>query len=129
MKQWTVEEIQLLKNNLAHGTKQIFDVYQDTFGSARSYDSVQKRVKKLRDAYSVEDELSTNIDINHRLIMDYDTEMPEQNWLAQELFIPSPVSYTFRKQGKEDSRQWLRDRRLHERFRFGKRKYVFNQNG
>lgn len=55
MRLWTQEELTLLYENMALPTKNIFATYCDSFGYARSYDSIQKKVKALRD-FNLEEE-------------------------------------------------------------------------
>lgn len=55
MQYWTTEEIEFLKQRLELNTSDLFAAFQDEYGSGyRTYDSVQKKIKKLRDAFSDE---------------------------------------------------------------------------
>jgi len=57
MAQWEKEEVKSLADNIGLNTKEIYLKYCDTYGSdARSYDSIQKKVKKIREAYADEPE-------------------------------------------------------------------------
>lgn len=52
---WSEREIRFLAENLSSNTKEIYLKFCDKYGSAiRTYNSIQKKVKKLRDAYSNE---------------------------------------------------------------------------
>ena len=53
---WTQAEIDSLSNKLQKPTKDIWEDFCDQYGSYRTYDSVQKKIKKLRDAFSDLDE-------------------------------------------------------------------------
>lgn len=53
---WTPAEITFLSEQLQEPTKEIYGNFCDQYGSCRSYDSVQKKIKKLRDAFSDADE-------------------------------------------------------------------------
>lgn len=53
---WTQAEMDFLSNKLQKPTKDIWEDFCDQYGSYRSYDSVQKKIKKLRDAFSDLDE-------------------------------------------------------------------------
>ena len=66
MKYWTNEEIEILSQSLELSTKEAFLEFSSHFGSSqRTYDAVQKKIKKLRDAYSNEpdeDDFEENIE-------------------------------------------------------------------
>lgn len=51
MQNWTLDEISFIQNLLDCSTQQIFNEFCDAFGEYRSYDSVQKKVKQLKDVY------------------------------------------------------------------------------
>jgi len=53
---WDKGEVKFLADNLQLSTKEIYLKYCDEYGfvEARTYDSIQKKVKKLRDAYGDE---------------------------------------------------------------------------
>lgn len=53
---WNEEELETLKSVLHLNTKDIYNEYVENFGPARSYDSVQKKVKALKDLYSEEND-------------------------------------------------------------------------
>ena len=95
MTYWTSEEIEALSELLELSTKEAYLEFCNTFGSSqRTYDSLQKKIKKLRDAYSTEpDEEDIGEDI-------------------QSFFDPTPVhvqreSIEKRKHNKEQARLWL----------------------
>lgn len=95
MKHWTDQEIDILSQCLELSTKEAYLEFCNYFGSSqRTYDSLQKKIKKLRDAYSNEpdvDEFEGNIEtlLNPgSLVMQTD--------LAQK-----------RKDNKEKARLWL----------------------
>ena len=55
MKVWTPEELTLLYENISLPTKDIFTNYSNEYGYVRSYDSIQKKVKALRD-FNIDEE-------------------------------------------------------------------------
>ena len=53
MQIWSEAELEFLRQNITRATtKEIFDAFQNEFSSERSYDSIQKKVKQLRAAFS-----------------------------------------------------------------------------
>ena len=56
MKNWDTYEIKFLTDHLHLSTKEIYLKFCDEYGDIRSYDSVQKRVKKIRSLYVEEEE-------------------------------------------------------------------------
>ena len=95
MTYWTNEEIEGLYGLLNLSTKEAYLEFCNNFGSSqRTYDSFQKKIKKLRDAYSTEpDEEDLGGDI-------------------QSFFDSNPVhiqreSIEKRKHNKEQARLWL----------------------
>lgn len=68
MADWTLNEIETLQSQLNKSTKEIYLIFCDKFGTQRTYDSVQKKIKKLRDAYSDEpDEIFDPIEAEDRV--------------------------------------------------------------
>jgi predicted phosphodiesterase len=101
MTYWTNHEITSLSQSLDLSTKNAYLEFCNEFGSSkRTYDSIQKKIKKLRDAYSNEP--------------DEPDELNEENLEEhiQEFFNPAPVliqkeSTEKRKHNKEKARLWL----------------------
>ena len=95
MKHWTDEEIEILSQCLELSTKEAYLEFCNRFGSSqRTYDSLQKKVKKLRDAYSNEpDEDSFEEDI-------------EQLLNPGTLLIQTDLAIK-RKENKEKAKLWL----------------------
>ena len=95
MKHWTNEEIEALSQCLELSTKEAYLEFCNHFGSSqRTYDSVQKKTKKLRDAYSNEpDEDTFEEDI-------------EQLLNPGALLVQTDLAIK-RKRNKESARLWL----------------------
>jgi len=55
MQVWNQTELEFLRDNLTLSTKDLYEEFREEFGSNRSYDSIQKKVKKLRDAFDTGD--------------------------------------------------------------------------
>jgi len=95
MKHWTDQEIEILSQCLELSTKEAYLEFCNYFGSSqRTYDSLQKKVKKLRDAFSNEP----------------DEDNFEEN--IEELLNPGALSVPLdlaqkRKENKESARLWL----------------------
>jgi predicted phosphodiesterase len=98
MQFWDNEEIEFLSKRLGNPTKEIYDDFCDKFGSNRSYDSIQKKVKKLRDAYA---EVDTDDEIDP---LPEVQELLEQS--SQVLFVPS-VTSDKRAIHREEAKAWL----------------------
>lgn len=97
---WMEPEIEFLGRNLKLKTKVLFELYEDSYGSVRTYDSVQKKIKQLRDAFSDAptddeeiDEVTTEIS---RIVEAGNLRLPEVT--AREL-----------RESRQDTRDWLRD--------------------
>lgn len=69
MRNWTEEQIDFLRQHLAFNTKEIYALYQEEFGSGhRSYDSVQKKIKAMREAFDPEEiDQDEEEEVNSRL--------------------------------------------------------------
>lgn len=104
MQLWTPAEIEFLSARLQKPTKEIYEEFCDNFGSYRTYDSVQKKVKKIRDAYSDADE-------------DSEGEETLQDELEGFLGIPQPAQQLFtphvttekKTRSREEAKAWLKD--------------------
>lgn len=98
MQNWNSHEINFLRESLDLSTKELYLKFCDEFGSHyRSYDSVQKKIKKLRDAMSdepVEDDVDTGQAIQELL------EGPDQ------LVVPD-VTAEMRREMKQAAKFWL----------------------
>lgn len=97
---WKSEEIDFLASKLYLSTKVLYPEFCDEFGSERTYHSVQKKVKKLRDAHSQEadepvEEVEDQVDI---LLQD-----PHEN---TDIFVNS-VTNTLKKEKADAARAWL----------------------
>jgi hypothetical protein len=95
MKHWTDQEIDILSQCLEMSTKEAYLEFCNIFGSAgRTYDSLQKKVKKLRDAYSNEpdaDDFEDNVEV-----------------LLNPGTLTTPLDLAEkRKENKENARVWL----------------------
>lgn len=95
MQYWNSEEIEFLKQRLELSTTAIFLEFCEEFGSThRSYHSVQKKVKKIRDAYS-EEPVETENEI-------------EENYGISIFDIPlQKVDKEKKTQWKEEAQAWL----------------------
>jgi predicted phosphodiesterase len=82
---WLKEEIDFLRDNLDLSPTEIWDLYKKRFNN-RSYDSIQKKVRKLKEAFSRSDDTSN------------------QSYL-QNREIPSEV----RAENEKGVREWLED--------------------
>ena len=91
MTYWTNQEIESLSQSLNLSTKDAYLQFCNEFGSSqRTYDSVQKKIKKLRDAYSNEP----------------DQENIEEHFNSSQVLIQQePIEK--RKHNKEQARLWL----------------------
>ena len=105
MKFWTEQETKLLTDNLDKNTKEIYLAYCDVYGSSRSYDSIQKKVKQLR-----EDELY----VTPGTIVEDDSGLEDAfasllgATPAQALVLPVTNAQE-KKENKEKARDWLKD--------------------
>ncbi|MCW4027472.1 MAG: metallophosphoesterase [Candidatus Bathyarchaeota archaeon] len=95
MKMWEHSEILLLQGNLHLGTSEIFLKYCEANGpKARTYDSVQKKVKKLREAFSDQDD---------------DTGESIEAQILSTPFLPDPDIRAKVKQEREEAGEWLQN--------------------
>ena len=96
---WETSEVKFLADNLHLGTKEICLKYCDQFGSEqRTYDSIQKKVKKLRDAYGDEPDdtdLQEVIDQVDKLLAG-----------GEKLLIPD-VNAQRKRELKDEAKWWL----------------------
>lgn len=105
MKFWTEQETNLLTNNLDQNTREIYLAYCDVYGSTRSYDSIQKKVKQLR---------GDQLTVTPETIVEDDSGLEEAfasllgGTPAQGLMIPE-VSAQQKKEKREKARDWLKD--------------------
>lgn len=98
---WTTDELKHLAENLNLSTKEIYLKYCDEYGSGtRSYDSVQKKVKKLRDAYGDEPDEVDLQDVGKK-IDELLATIP-----SQELLIPDQLAVK-KREIKEAAKWWL----------------------
>lgn len=106
MKFWTETEINLIWNNISRSTKDIYVEYCNQFGSDRSYDSIQKKVKEIREAHSPgpEDPSYTSEDeILERAFADLFGGTPTN----RSPYLPESVKEQ-RKEDKEKANIWLK---------------------
>ena len=98
MTYWTDSEIEILSKSLHLSTKDAYLEFCNHCGSShRTYNSVQKKIKKLRDAYSNEpdefDEEELNAEVEQFL-------NPNTIWIQEDLAYK-------RKENKEAAKLWL----------------------
>lgn len=101
MREWTTTEIAYLVENLDKPTKEIFLSFCDEYGDERSYDSVQKKVKSLREesidiatSRSTSDNVEKSVDELLHTKQNDDLKMVD-------------VSSTLRRERKELAKAWL----------------------
>jgi len=95
MKHWTDQEIEILSQCLELSTKEAYLEFCNYFGSSqRTYDSLQKKIKKLRDAYSNEPD-EDDFDLNIEVMLNPGTLHLHPD-LAQK-----------KKENKENAKLWL----------------------
>lgn len=101
MQMWTKHEIEFLRESLDLSTKELYLKFCDEYGgSARSYDSVQKKIKALREAFAEDEDTSTPAapsEIESMLGISQG---------AQELVVPD-ITAEKRRQLKDEARWWL----------------------
>lgn len=98
---WTDNEIEFIRRHLVLSTKSIYDAFIDIFGSNRSYDSVQKKVKAFRDAFS-----------DHDGAPDYIEDSAVED--IEEIVSPGfprvlHVTAAEKRAARQDAREWLRE--------------------
>jgi predicted phosphodiesterase len=95
-KTWSSPEIEFLTKRLGDTTKDIYQAYDTEFDTSRSYDSIQKKIKRLRD-----------------LIYDMQAEPEEEIFEEINDIIENSslkianVTPAQRRQDKKDAREWL----------------------
>lgn len=95
MKYWTNQEIQTLSEYISLPTKEAYINFCDQYGfSIRSYDSFQKKFKKLKEAYSNESD------------EDFLSDPVEDYFEADRVILPQDNSDK-KKQNKEQTKLWL----------------------
>ena len=101
MQHWSGEEIDFITERLSLNTKELVLDFSTEYGSSRSYDSIQKKIKKLRDAHSEEPDVVDPTIIGGQL------EVILQEPLTNtDLLIPN-VSNTLKKERADRARAWL----------------------
>lgn len=85
---WSDKELEFLRTRLVLSTKEIYEAFVEEYGSARSYDSVQSKVKRLQDAFGPEDQYSDE-EIEQKLSTILAT--PEDSKLSQPLASSTKV--------------------------------------
>jgi len=101
MPAWSPTEIEFLVKRLGQSTIDIFTSFTEEFGETRSYGSVQKKVKKVRDAYD-----------------DFDAETNEEEEIPLpsfttddegDFFIPMSSAELIKRKkiNREDARDWI----------------------
>ena len=95
---WTGPEIEFLTRHLADTTKDTYDFYSAEFGNHRTYDSVQKKLKRLRDAIGdVQAEDEEDIFDNLNSVID-----------KSNIKIPH-VTIREKRESKKHAREWLQE--------------------
>ena len=102
MREWTRTEIEFLASHLDKATKELFLMYCDEYGDERSYDSVQKKIKALREEGFV------------TAVIDEQDESPQQalnNLFEEQRFSEDlkmvDVPAALRREKKELAKSWL----------------------
>ena len=99
---WSGPEIEFLTRHLGEETKEIVNLFNEEFEN-RTYDSVQKKVKNLRDAFSdIQNEETQNNDF----VVDEIEAVVEQQ--APDLKIPH-VTAAEKRAARQDAETWLRE--------------------
>lgn len=98
MRNWTPGEINFLQQRLSNPTAVIYELFLEQFGEIRTYNSVQKKVKKLKDAYSEESD-------NEDVVSNPEVFTPTQ--LAMP-FTPH-ITAAEKREAREDVASWLQD--------------------
>jgi predicted phosphodiesterase len=101
MQYWTSEEIEFLQKGLNLSTKQLYLEFCDEYGSDRSYDSVQKKVKKLRDAHSNEPD-----DEGDQTVEQQVENLLQDPIKDSDLHVPF-VTNTLKREAREQAQLWL----------------------
>lgn len=96
-RQWSGPQIEFLSRHLGNSTKDIVDIYNGEFTNAvRTYDSIQKKVKSLRNAIQ-------------EVTEEEETEESFEEQVA--IHEPSPVHVTAadKREARQDAETWLRE--------------------
>lgn len=102
MQKWDRQEVKFLADNLNLNTKEIYLRFCDEYGSdIRSYDSIQKKVKKLREAYSDDEDPD---DPQSEELSDRINELLHS--VPQELVVPDANALR-KRELKDEARWWL----------------------
>jgi predicted phosphodiesterase len=97
-RQWTGPEIEFLSRHLGHATKLVYEMFNEEFGHDRTYDSVQKRVKKLRDAIG-DVQAETDEDVFEEL---------DDVIVSPNLKVPH-VTAAEKREARQHAREWLQE--------------------
>lgn len=102
MQSWTKEEVELLANNLHKSTKDLYLSFCENFGEDRSYDSIQKKIKNLREAHTLApDDFDSELDIQESI-----DHLLQEEGHHHSLVINS-VPAEIKKERKEAAKIWL----------------------
>jgi hypothetical protein len=98
MQIWSEAELEFLRKNITKATvTEIYDEFEKEFGDVRSYDSVQKKVKQLRAAFSPGDgEAETDSSEDETVLIPYGDKI---------VVIPSSTKANLRNERK----MWLKE--------------------
>lgn len=102
MQIWRSEEVSFLAGGLSRPTKELFLDFCSEFGDTRSYDSVQKKVKMLREAHAL-------IPSEEEEIADVETQVDtllQEPHTEVDLKIAG-VSAVIKRERKELAKEWL----------------------
>ena len=101
MQIWTKEEINFLVGSLDLPTKTLYISFCTEFGMTRTYDSIQKKIKSLREAHSLipDDEADTELEATYNELIQ---ELPQ----STDLKVPQELA-AIKEQHKAEAKQWL----------------------
>src|SRR3990167_3985471 len=100
MQNWRTEEVEFIVQGLDKDTKDLYLDFCSEFGG-RSYDSIQKKIKKLREAHALFPDEEENTDLVSRM------DSILQDPVATTDLKIDTVSAVLKKERKELAKAWL----------------------
>lgn len=111
---WSQNEIAFLQNNLEMSTKNLYQAFLSNFGQVRTYDSIQKQIRKLRIQFQDTPDDLLNTDIGTAIINEIDSQ-PFLSVFPPSAFFPiftptNEVTPTIPfNEVKQETKQWIAD--------------------
>lgn len=103
MQLWTREEVEFLANNLDKATKDLYLLFCESFGEERSYHSIQKKIKTLREAHALVPDETEDMELDIEESIDHIL----QDSAYQKALVINSVPAEIRRERKEAAKLWL----------------------